>query len=143
VLNFTSNRPPGSTIPESKRPSGAPGVPEVTVCGSPLNVQRTVSPTLTERVSGWKWKLTAATSTLAALTGAIPAISSPASEATPISTRRTARGVGGRDVIEEPYDTAGSRGSWGENRSGSAGVPLVPAIAVPSGLEPGISGSST
>jgi hypothetical protein len=108
-----------------------------------LNVQRTVSPTLTERVSGWKWKLTAATSTLAASTGAIPANSSPATEAIPIRARRAALGVGGRDVIEEPYASEGGRGSAGENRSGSPGVPLIPAIAVPSGLEPGISGSST
>jgi hypothetical protein len=45
--------PPASTIPESKAPSGAPGAPEVTVCGSPLNDQRTTSPALTLRLAGW------------------------------------------------------------------------------------------
>jgi hypothetical protein len=54
-------------MPESKRPSGAPGTPEVTECGSPANVQRTTSPTLTDRDAGLNWKLTAATLTVDAL----------------------------------------------------------------------------
>jgi hypothetical protein len=38
------------------------------VCGSPANVQRTVSPSFTVLVSGWNVKLTDATVTVAALT---------------------------------------------------------------------------
>jgi hypothetical protein len=131
VSNRTSNRPPGWTIPESNRPSGDPGAPDVTVCGSPLNVHRTVSPTLTVRDSGWKWKLTAATPTVAASVAPLPARRSPAIEAATIRARRTVPGVFVRWIIEQPYDTSGSSGSQGENRSPPAGVPLIPAIAVP------------
>lgn len=49
----TWNDVPGSLNPESNRPSGAPGVPDVTVCVSPEKVQRTTSPTLTVREAGW------------------------------------------------------------------------------------------
>ena len=71
VLNVTWNDPPGSWIPESKRPSGAPGAPDVTVWGSPAKVQRTTSPTLTVCDSGWNRKLTEATVSVAALAGPI------------------------------------------------------------------------
>ena len=54
VRRVTWNVPPGALIPESNAPSGAPGAPEVTVCGSPEKVQRTTSPTWTDREAGWK-----------------------------------------------------------------------------------------
>lgn len=67
----TWNEPPEFVIPESNRPSGAPGVPEVTVCGSPAKVHRTTSPMLTVCDSGWKRKLTEATVTVVALAGLV------------------------------------------------------------------------
>ena len=54
VWKVTWNVLPGVLIPESKTLSGAPGAPEVTVCGSPEKVQRTTSPTWTDREAGWK-----------------------------------------------------------------------------------------
>lgn len=53
LLKVRWNDPPDSTMPESNTPSGAPGAPEVTVCGSPLNDQRTTSPALTVLAAGW------------------------------------------------------------------------------------------
>lgn len=70
-LKVTWNDPPGSLIPESKRPSMAPGAPDVTVCGSPAKVHRTTSPTLIVCDSGWNRKLTEATVTVAALAGPV------------------------------------------------------------------------
>ena len=54
VWKVTWNVLPGVLIPESKTLSGAPGAREVTVCGSPEKVQRTTSPTWTDREAGWK-----------------------------------------------------------------------------------------
>lgn len=102
---------PGSLMPESNVPSSEPGVPDVTECGSPLNVQRITSPTLTEREAGWNWKFTTATLTVAASADRIPANSRPAIEAATIKARRTAPVEVLRGVIEEPYDASDASGS--------------------------------
>ena len=54
VWKVTWNVLPGVLIPESKTLSGAPGEPDVTVCGSPAKVQLTTSPTWIDRKAGWK-----------------------------------------------------------------------------------------
>lgn len=94
MAKVTWNEPPGSSMPESNRPSGAPGDPDVTVCGSPANVQRTTSPSLTVRLAGSKRKFTDATVTVAAFTEPI----APSSIADTTTTAATRRGAGRRGV---------------------------------------------
>ena len=102
VRKVTWNVPPGALIPESNAPSGAPGEPDVTECGSPEKVQRTTSPMCTDREPGWKLKLAAATVMVAAFASNDPATSrsSPAIEATAIVVRRFAPCLVGTSVID-------------------------------------------
>jgi hypothetical protein len=87
------------TIPESKCPSGAPGDPEVTVCGAPENVQETVSPTLTEIESGANWKfLTAIVDVLAPVLAGDRATVRAKASATMPTRRRADRVTVGTDA---------------------------------------------
>lgn len=95
LLKVTWNEPPGSLIPESKRPSGDPGTPEVTVCGSPEKVQPTTSPMLTVRDCGWNRKFIAATVTVDAST-------EPATRTEPATSPMSA-------AMRKPVERRGSR----------------------------------
>ena len=103
VRKVTWNVPPGALIPESNAPSDAPGEPDVTVCGSPPKVQRTTSPTWTDREAGWKLKSAAETVTVAAFASNDPATSRsrPAIEAEAMAVRRLARRLVGSLIIDE------------------------------------------
>jgi len=102
VWKVTWNVLPGVLIPESNAPSGAPGEPDVTECGSSEKVQRTTSPMWTDREPGWKLKLAAATVTVAAFASNDPATSRsrPAIEAEAMVVRRLARCLVGSAVID-------------------------------------------
>jgi len=113
LLNVTSNDPPGLLIPESNSPSGAPGVPEVTVCGSPANVHRTTSPTFTVRVAGWKSKLTAATVTVAAATEAVVSMVSRTSDIDATTEEPTAIRLPQEGTIDGSYVATPVAGSLG------------------------------
>jgi hypothetical protein len=81
-------------MPESNRPSGEPGAPDVTVCGSPVKVHRTVSPTPTVCESGWNAKFIASTVTVAASTDPIVNTIRPAMATAQAAKRRAEPGVG-------------------------------------------------
>lgn len=91
LVNLTSNELPGSSNPESNRPSGAPGVPDVTVCISPAKLQRTVSPTAIAVVAGENWKFIAATVTVAAWADPVVNTTSSATATGPAALRASLR----------------------------------------------------
>jgi hypothetical protein len=142
VLKVTWNAPPASLTPESNRPSGAPGAPDVTVCGSPAKVQRTTSPSFTVRLSGSNLKFTDATVTVAASTE--PMVASrkaptvTATRAARASIGRLGRWVGRRvaGVIEGSYVAPAGPGCPAlETERSPPAYRWVPEMTVPKRVE--------